>query len=409
MKPRARMPWEALLLGIPIVCMPLWPDFVLLAPVKPPGISIVPFPTVAGALFLCIIATAATSLQLIREGSALPSLARSMLAYVGSWILASLLGFDIVTGLLMTFALVMATAIHCGIRAWRERPYVLGTIFVTFLLPGAFVSLLGIATTLSRRPAMLYAMVHGRATSTFVVPGEFAAYLLFLIPTAVGILLTARSTPLRVLSIAALLPGIVALGMTYSRAGWLGAAVGTAFFLYMFCLQSGKSRTYAGLVGAAPIAVLLLAAKALFHGHHNPSEDFVRLPIWQAGLRAIELFPLTGTGPGAFRHVYPLLRPIGGEPAAFHVHNVLLTAFAETGVIGVAALCVLWVRFADALRERLRTAKPANRTLALAIVTGFVATWAQGILDFVQIVVLGCWLPFMAIALTAAEQGAPDI
>jgi putative inorganic carbon (hco3(-)) transporter len=231
---------------------------------------------------------------------------------------------------------------------------------------------------------------------------------LLLISTALGVVLTVRSAFLFRLGIAALVSGSVALGMTYSRAGWLGAAAGTAFFLYTQSRQSGKNRKYAVLVGAAPLVVLLVVAKSLFHGHHNPSEDFVRLPIWSAGLRAFELFPLTGTGPGSFRHVYPFLRPIAGEPAAFHVHNVLLTALAETGMLGAAALCALWLRFIWIFHDRLREAKSSHRTLALAIVTGFVATWAQGMLDFVQIVVLGCWLPFMALALAAAERGIPD-
>jgi O-antigen ligase len=149
------------------------------------------------------------------------------------------------------------------------------------------------------------------------------------------------------------------------------------------------------------------AGALLFHRNHNPSEDFVRLPIWEAGVRAMELFPLTGTGPGAFRHVYPLLRPMSGEPSAFHVHNVLLTAGAETGVIGVIALGTLWCSFIRLLRVRMREALPISRILSLALATGFTATWAQGMLDFVQIIVLGCWLPFMALALKAAECGIP--
>jgi O-antigen ligase len=404
-----RVPWEALLLGLATASIPLWPDLVMLSSVTPPGVSILPLPVVAGDLLLCILVSAAISIKLAREGrSSPPALAGPIAAYAGSWILASVLGFDIATGLLTGLAVCMAAAFHLGICAWYDRPFVARTVYTTFFLTGTIASLLGIAMALLKRPPMLYTLVHGRAVSTFIVPGEFAAYLLLLMSTSLGVVLTVRSKLLLRLGIAALLSGSVALGMTYSRAGWLGAAAGTAFFLYVQCRQTGKSRIFAALVGAAPIVVLLALTKYLFHGHHNPSEDFVRLPIWLAGLRTIELFPLTGTGPGSFRHVYPLLRPRAGEPGAFHVHNVLLTAFAETGMIGLATLCALWLRFIGTLRDRLREAKPAHRTLATAIATGFVATWAQGMLDFVQIVVLGCWLPFMALALVTVEQGIPD-
>lgn len=408
MKQCGRVPWEALLLGLGTAFIPLWPDFISLASVAPPGVSIIPVPAVVGVLMLCIIASAAIVIRCARERSSPPALAGPIAAYTGSWILASMLGFDIATGLLMVLALCMATAFHVGICAWYDRRYVACTIYATLFITGTIASLLGIAMVLLKRPVMLYALVHGRAVSTFVVPGEFAAYLLLLVSTALGVVLTIRSAFLFRLGIAALVSGSVALGMTYSRAGWLGAAAGTAFFLYVQCRRSGKSRGFAALLGAAPIVVLLVVAKTLFHGHHNPSEDFVRLPIWSAGLRAIELFPLTGTGPGSFRHLYPSLRPITGEPAAFHVHNVLLTALAETGMLGAATLCALWLRFIGIFRDRLREAKPPHRTLALAIATGFVATWAQGMLDFVQVVVLGCWLPFMALALATVERGVPE-
>ena len=57
------------------------------------------------------------------------------------------------------------------------------------------------------------------------------------------------------------------------------------------------------------------------------------------------------------------------------------------------------------MHDALRGVDGARRTLALAIVAGFVATWAQGTLDFIQVVILGCWIPFMAVALGAAQYG----
>ena len=246
-------------------------------------------------------------------------------------------------------------------------------------------------------------MVHGRATSTFVVPGEFAGYLLLLIFTALGVARVTSSSPLRTLAIVALLAALAALAATYSRAGWLGAIAGAAFLL--------RRRAARDLLLA--LSLLTPLAVSAFNAHHNPSEDFARLPIWTAGLRAIGMFPLTGVGPGSFRHVYPLLRPTSSETSAFHAHNVLLTAFAETGVLGVVALLALWHRFARLLSAEIANGEPQDadaakrRTLALTIAAGLVATWAQGMFDFVQVLVLGCWLPFLAFTLQAARYGIP--
>ncbi len=57
------------------------------------------------------------------------------------------------------------------------------------------------------------------------------------------------------------------------------------------------------------------------------------------------------------------------------------------------------------MRRALRGAEGARRTMGLAILSGFVATWAQSSLDFIQVVILGCWIPFMALALGAARYG----
>jgi O-antigen ligase len=144
---------------------------------------------------------------------------------------------------------------------------------------------------------------------------------------------------------------------------------------------------------------------SVYNGHHNPSEYFTRLSIWRTGLRAVQLFPVTGVGPGAFRHVYPALRPPDGAASAFHAHDYLLNSFAETGLIGMATLIAMWWTFGRAMRNALWRSDGARRSFGLAILSGFVATLAQSSLDFIQVVILGCWIPFMALALRAAEYG----
>ncbi|HTV72614.1 MAG TPA: O-antigen ligase family protein [Candidatus Acidoferrales bacterium] len=401
---------RAVLFAFAAASIPVWPSFITLAALSPPGVSIIPPALAIADLVLCVLAACAATLLLLRERAAVPPLLAPIGVYVGCWVLASLLGLDPLTGLLMTAGPALGSVFYAAIASWYTRPHVARALYTTFLGTGVLVSLLGIVLVLLRRPAALYVLVHGRATATFVVPGEFAGYLLLLIAAALGIALVTTSGWLRLLAVAAALCGTVALVLTYSRAGWLGAVVGSAFFLYTATARAGRGRRRFGLFAAFLGFALAMGIGAivLYEGHHNPSEDYARLSIWRAGLRAIELFPLTGVGPGAFRHVYPLLRPLSGEPFAFHVHNQLLTAFAETGIVGLCALLFLWWRFIGVLLTALREAAPRNRLLALALASGLLATWVQGLLDFVQILVLGCWLPFMALTIAAAQAGFPE-
>jgi len=119
----------------------------------------------------------------------------------------------------------------------------------------------------------------------------------------------------------------------------------------------------------------------------------------------VRRFPLTGVGPFDFARIYPLVRLPDGDAQAFHAHSFLLTIFAETGLLGLAAAVAVWWRFGSAFYERFRTAKPANATLALAIAAGLAGTWVQGLIDTVSVVIFGLWLPSMALALVAAVDG----
>ena len=65
------------------------------------------------------------------------------------------------------------------------------------------------------------------------------------------------------------------------------------------CMLAMDGAEFLLMAGATALGICACVV-VLFHGHHNPSEDFVRLAIWQSGFRAMELFPLTGNGPAAF-------------------------------------------------------------------------------------------------------------
>jgi O-antigen ligase len=395
-------PWPVWILAFGFAALPLFPAFITLAALTPPGVSLVPRGPAVALLAVCAILALVMTGILVRRRAPLPATFGPICAYIGGWLVASLLGLDPKTGLLFVADGLLVLVFHLGITRFYREPNAPAVLLTAFLGSGTLVSLLGLLMVAIRRPAVLYAVEHGRATATFVVPGEFAGYLLFLIPVAAGVALATRHGWLRVLGWLAAGLGALALAATYSRAGWLGFIAGAAF--WAFAARRSK-RTAALVLGLLLVGAL---ASVAFSGHHNPSEYFTRVAIWLTGLRAIELFPLTGVGPGAFRLVYPALRPPGAEATAFHAHSYLLTSFAETGIVGMATLMVMWWTFARRLRDGLTRATGATRTLALALAAGFIATWAQGLIDFVQVIVLGAWIPFMALALEATERGLGD-
>ena len=256
-----------------------------------------------------------------------------------------------------------------------------------------------IAMVALRAPAAQYAIQHGRATGTFVLPGELAGYFIVFVPIAYAIARVGSSALLRGAAAIAAALGVTALALSYSRAGWMGFAAAVAFIV--------ATRTRHGARGAAVVvAVGAIAVLLLFNAHHDPSEDYTRLSIWQAATQIIDRFPLTGVGPFNFSRLYAIVRAPDADASAFHAHSLYLTFFAEFGIIGVA--CVAWLmwRFAVELRRRLAHAPQARAFLALSVTAGLVGVAVQGLIDTVSVVIFGLWMPTLGLALAAAGDGA---
>ena len=179
----------------------------------------------------------------------------------------------------------------------------------------------------------------------------------------------------------------------------MGFAAAAAFLLAVRTRYG--ARAAAAVVAAGAIAVL-----ALFNAHHDPSEDYTRLSIWQAAVQIIDRFPLTGVGPFNFSHLYAVVRAPDADPTAFHAHSLYLTFFAEFGLAGVAAVAWTMWRFASELRRRVAEAPPAAAAIALGVAAGLVGVAVQGLIDTVTVVIFGMWIPTMGLALAAARGDA---
>ncbi len=396
---------RALPLGFAAVyaALPLYPAFIVLTTVTYPGVSVVPKPLAFAVLALvgALVVYSSALLVLARVPHSQPLLL-PMLAGFGAATLAALAGFDPLRGLL--FVGIFGTSIlwHCSLLRFYREAGVAGAIFWAYLSTGTLAAGAAIAMVVTRTPASLYALQHGRATGTFVLPGELAAYLIVMLPVAYAATREGASRALRALGWVAMGVGAIALVLTFSRAGWMGAAAAAAFFVAVGSRENRHGRVVALLaIAAGAIAVLLL-----FNSHHDPSEDYTRLSIWQAALQIIDRFPLTGVGPFDFPLLYALVHVPDADATAFHAHSIYLTFFAEGGVLLLAAFAWLAWRFAAELRARMSRG-PASPVLALAVTAGLAGIAVQGLIDTMSIAIFGLWLPAMGLALAAAGPKEP--
>ena len=196
---------------------------------------------------------------------------------------------------------------------------------------------------------------------------------------------------------AALALGLVALALTYSRAGWMGFAAAFAFLL--------ATRVRHGVGGGAPIVVAGLARGRAALQRASRPERGLYAPLDLAD-RAADRRPVSAhrRGPFNFSRLYALVRAPDGDPTAFHAHSLYLTFFAEFGIVGLATVgWTLW-RFAVELRRRVAGAPARTAFLALGVAAGLVGVAVQGLIDTVSVVIFGLWMPMMGLALAAAKR-----
>jgi len=373
---------------------PLYPSFIALMPIAPPGVVLLPAHVAFALLLAVCAATLLLGLLLLAEVGFVGFRARLPwvgVTYLGVMLLASLCGRVPLVGLFSVLCIGCGGIGALAINHWGARPRVAAAMRRALVISALLASLLALSLWILHRPIALYVVGNGRAIGGFVVPGELAGYLGMLLPYSIGVALTTTRYE-RWFTWGACLVEAATLAASGSRAGLLGVA----FALVLYAASYGRR----ALLLVSVVLVGGLASLAAFiAAHHNPAEDTVRLAIWQAALRVAALFPLLGVGPGGFAVLYPLVRLPQSAAAAYHPHNVLLLALTETGLLGLAALLLLWGRFVQLFLRGYRRASPFGRRLGLAIMVGFIATWIESSVDVVQTLLLGLWTPFMALAL----------
>lgn len=381
--------------------LPVFPAFIALTSVAFPGVSIVPRAVayaLLGAIVLLAIYATAMLYRYPRPGG------QPLLVPLVAWIVCAgfsiAAGFDPRAGVFFLCLSAMGILWHCAVVRFYDEPGVATAIFWSYFLTGALAAGAAVVMALARTPPALYAVAHGRATGTFVLPGELAGYLIVQLPVAFTVARLAHGRALRAMAWIATVVGLIGLALTYSRAGWIGFAAAAVFATIAQARRLRRSTVSIAVIGAAAVAAVLV----FFNSHHDPSEDYTRIAIWQAATAIVDRFPLTGVGPFDFPRLYALVHVPDADATAFHAHSLYLTLFAELGILGLGAFVWTIGAFAVELRRRLSVASPRAAALALAITAGLVGAAVQGLIDTVSIVIFGLWMPTMGLALAAARD-----
>lgn len=189
-----------------------------------------------------------------------------------------------------------------------------------------------------------------RAISFFPDPHIFAFYLALSLSFIAANLWSSQDYNFKRLKIAALICGVIALFLTFSRGaylGFIGALIFTAFLTFIkagiLSRENFKKTTAFG--AAALIAAIIILnfnnpISQRFYATFNLTEgsNAQRIAIWKEALEIFKNNPLFGIGIGNYAVEKNILADYR-DPS--NAHNLYLDIAAETGILGLAAWLIL--------------------------------------------------------------------
>ena len=224
----------------------------------------------------------------------------------------------------------------------------------------------------------------GRVYSYFENPNAFGELLMLGLPIVVALIFVSRRWYWKAAACVVFCAGAVCIGVTYSRASWVGLAV--AAFIYVFLWN----RKLIPLGIAACIVAVPLLPDSIFNRiltitNTKDTSISSRIPQYEAVINLLQHQPITGAGLGAdaVRQSVRLQAFYQGTSPFVHAHNTLLQIWAETGLLGVGSFVasVLWTMKSSA-RAVKHTSDQAARHLAIGGISAILGAMVCGLADY---------------------------
>jgi O-antigen ligase/tetratricopeptide (TPR) repeat protein len=249
-----------------------------------------------------------------------------------------------------------------------------------------------------------------RARGPFVNPDHFGSYLNMVLPIAIAgvvfptFLVRRHSEPFRVFCAVTVLVASLALLLSLSRAGWIGAVVGFFSLVALSTFIPREKRPALLRLPwkiAAPLCALalvaIIATSSLVAGgsgrqaadqrlretiSQHQSLEF-RFGVWRDTLPMVRDFPLFGTGLGTFQDIFAHYKtPPWMDNSIGEAHNDYLELLVSTGIVGFGLLAWFLVSVGLRLYRGIRALPPDILPVGAALTAGMTAMAFQEFFDF---------------------------
>lgn len=279
-------------------------------------------------------------------------------------------------------------------------------------LYGVYQRIQGVEVNKSYVDLELNAGMPGRVESFFDNPNAFAEVLILLLPLVLALVLCSRHRLGKLAACGILAVGVVALGMTYSRASWVGGAC--AMVVMVFLWRPKLIPLFAVLCCLAiPFLPETIWNRILTITNPADSSTASRIPLYQASLEVIQRSPVSGAGLGtaATQAYIKDFNLYHGEAPFVHAHNFYLEVWIEVGILGLVGFVggMLWniKRAAHTVRHcGTSTARTITCAAAAALCGAMVCGLADYLWNYPRVMCI-FWFVF-AVALAGTKLCAAE-
>lgn len=224
----------------------------------------------------------------------------------------------------------------------------------------------------------------GRVESFFDNPNTFAEVLILLLPLVLALILASRRPLSKVVACGVFAVGVVALGMTYSRASWVGMACAMVVMVFLW-----KPKLIPAFVVLCILCVPFLPDtiwhRILTITNTSDSSTASRIPLYEAALEVIRKSPISGAGLGtAATQTYIADFNLYHAKAPFvHAHNFFLEVWIEAGLLGIVGFVssMLW-NIKKAAHMARHCGPSAARTITCAACAAMCGALVCGLADY---------------------------
>ncbi len=355
------------------------------------SLSVALVPTMA-ALGLVLVALASLMLTVVRQQ-------RYQLVYAPTnrflFLFVAVYAFAIVISIspsdsllpgLLTIAFVLVVILLQNVLITRRQltaftaALILGATLVSLVAISQYV--LGVSGAAAWVDSDMFSDITTRVYGTLQNPNMLAQYLVLVLPFVVPLVYSASTLHTRLLWLGCGGIMVLALLLTFSRGGWVGAILAAGIFVLLL------KPSLLLLAPVVLVALLLVLPDTIIDrfasiGDLSDSSTSYRVSIWMGSLALLADYWFCGVGPGTttFNQLYPLYS--FSAATAEHPHNLFLQLMVDGGICLLVLFLLIVFTFCRHLCVALSHRPPVVVRLylvsAIAGVGGFLA---QGMTDY---------------------------